>query len=340
MVYSRRRMNFFLFVLSHAYRSVCQAKNLVYRWKLIKPKKAPFPVISIGNITFGGSEKTPLVMKIISLLLDQGYKPAMITRGYKGNWEKSGGVLSDGRNILGRWEDSGDEAFMVAKNIPRAGIFVGRNRLASCYRAKNTGFDVGVLDDGFQHRRIHRDLDIVLYDPSEKNALREPLSSLERAQVVLIKSMDKSTGKKTARSSLIPSSAFEYRVTCRGLFKLGNQAANIPMAKIRGKKVMAFCGIARPQRFYSLLQEQEIHPVSFLKFPDHHPYPQPSLDKIIQTFRRAKADALITTEKDAVKLAPLMAGQKFPACYLKIDVEIEKKFYSTVLSFLQNKDRS
>lgn len=187
MVYSPQRMKSLLFFLSFLYRTGCQIKNWLYERELFKPKRASFPVISVGNITFGGTEKTPLVINLISHFIKKGFKTALISRGYKGKWEKRGGVLSDGKNLLSSWRNSGDEPFMVAQNIPQAGIFIGKNRHLSCQRAEQLGFELAVLDDGFQHRRLHRDLDIVLYDPVEKTALREPFSSLKRAQILLIK---------------------------------------------------------------------------------------------------------------------------------------------------------
>jgi len=121
----------FLFFLSFFYCAASSFRNWLYSLKIFKAKKAPLPIISVGNITFGGSGKTPLVMSILSFLIEKDYKPALLTRGYKGNWQKKGGLLSDGNNILGSWQDSGDEPLMIAKNIPKAGIFVGRNRLSS-----------------------------------------------------------------------------------------------------------------------------------------------------------------------------------------------------------------
>lgn len=329
-------MNLLLFTLSFLYRAGCQFKNWLYHWKILRPKKVPLPIISIGNIAFGGSEKTPLVMNVISFLLEQGYKPALISRGYKGNWEKKGGVLSDGRSILGSWEDSGDEAFMVAQNIPQAGIFVGQNRLLSSKRATLSGFNIGVLDDGFQHRILHRDLDIVLYDPSDKTALRELLSSIKRAHLLLVKRQKESKKRKVIKKYFSKKTSFEYSVISKGFFRLGEKEEKVSAERMRGKKIVAFCGIARPERFFSILREEGIYPEFFLKFPDHHSYPQPSLEKIIKKFHAAEADALIMTEKDAVKVADRINPRKIPAYYLKIDLEVEKEFYGTVLSLIKN----
>ncbi len=269
-------MYLLLYFLSFPYRWVCQFKNILYRKSILKPKKASLPIISIGNIVFGGSEKTPLAMSLLTFLIENGYKPALFSRGYKGRWEKRGGVLSDGQNILGSWKDSGDEAFMAAQNIPQAGIFIGKNRFSSAERAFRVGFDMGVIDDGFQHRSIQRELDIVLYNSHEKKALREPFSSLRRAHFLLIKRRDKFNIKERLREKFPEAALFEYSVISKGFFALGEKGEKIAAENLRGQKVIAFCGIARPERFSSILDKEGIEPEIFLSnfqiiTPTRHP---------------------------------------------------------------------
>ncbi len=329
-------MNFLLSSLSFFYRFGCRAKNLLYSWKILKPKKAPLTVISIGNIAFGGTEKTPLVMNLISFLSTKGFKPALISRGYKGKWEKRGGVLSDGKGLFGTWKDSGDEPFMVAKNIPQAGIFLGKNRYKSCIKAHDLSFSPAILDDGFQHRRLRRDLDVVLYDASEKMPLREPISSLKRAHILLIKKGVSKRATSRLEDRFPRTAAFEYDVIPKTFFDLhGNEV--IQEEEIKGKKFFAFCGIARPERFSSLLQEKGLEIVSFFKFPDHYAYPPSSLKKIVAKCQKANAEALITTEKDALKISDFEGFEKIPVYYLKIDISLREEFYQEVLSPLQNK---
>lgn len=328
-------MKFLLFLLSLFNRSGCLIKNWFYKKKILIPKKAPLSVISVGSVTFGGTEKTPLVINLITYLIDHGFKSALISRGYKGRWEKSGGTLSDGKSILARWEDSGDEPFMVAQNIPQAGIFIGKNRLLSCQKAKSLGFELAVLDDGFQHRRLHRDLDIVLYTPAEKTAFREPISSLKRANILLMKKGVDPSRKKRIAARFPESTVFDYSVKNKGLFRLTKKQRK-PGEKLQGKKVLAFCGIARPERFLSLLHEGGIKPSFFFKFPDHHPYPESSLKKITEKYKETNAEAIITTEKDALKIIHNKSLRKIPAYYLKIDLEVEDNFYAKISNLLQN----
>ncbi len=325
----------FLLVFSLLHRSGCRTKNWLYKLQVFKPKRAPLPVISVGNITFGGSGKTPLVLHLLTFLINKGYKPALITRGYRGKWEKSGGILSDGKSVLGTWQDSGDEAFMVASDIPQAGVFIGKNRLFSCQNAKASGFELTVLDDGFQHRRLHRNLDIVLYDSREKVSLREPVSSLGRAEIILMERGHHDQEKERIKKSFPQSAIFEYSVEGKGFFKAEKKEGESG-EEFQGKRIIAFCGIARPGRFLALLHKEGISPVDFLTFSDHYSYPPHSLEKISKKFKKLRADALITTEKDMVKIDQSDALQGLPVYYLKIDLRLDDEFYSVLSSFLQN----
>jgi len=313
-----------------------QVKNLCYKWKIFKPKRALLPVLSVGNIAFGGSEKTPLVMNLISFLEKQGYTPALISRGYKGKWEREGGILSDGQRILGTWEESGDEPYMVAQNFPEAGIFTGKHRLLSCQKAADLGFEVALLDDGFQHRRLHRDLDVVLYDPVENTFRREPFSALKRAHLILVKKSLEPKVKNRIKKALAKVDVFEYAVVNKGFRKL-NSKETLPVDAFNGQKALAFCGIARPDRFSALLKGAGMEIIHFLKFPDHYPYPPSSLKKIARRFSELKPAVAITTEKDALKIAADDKVLKpIPVYYLKIDLDLEEKFYQRISSCLQN----
>ncbi len=322
--------------LSLPYQLGSQVKNLCYRWNIFKPKKAPLPVISVGNIAFGGSEKTPLVMNLIAFLEKQGHKPALVSRGYKGKWERKGGILSDGQRIHGTWEESGDEPYMVAQNHPGAGIFTGKQRLLSCVKAKDLGFEVALLDDGFQHRRLHRDLDIVLYEPAVNTLRREPASALKRAHLILVKRNQNPELKNRMKKSFPKTDVFEYSVVQLGFWKL-NSEERLAADAFNGQKALAFCGLARPERFSTLVKETGVEIIDFLKFPDHYPYPQSALSKIAHRFSKIKPAVAITTEKDAVKIASEdQILKSFPVYYLKIDLDLEENFYQRITSCLQS----
>lgn len=332
-------MKISLFLFSLFSRLVSKLKNLLYKEKILEPKKASLPVISIGNIALGGTEKTPLAMELMSFLVRQGKRPALISRGYKGKWERKGGVLSDGKQVFGAWKDCGDEPFMLSQNIPQAGIFIGKERLASCQKAKDLGFEVGVLDDGFQHRRLFRDLDIVLYDPQEKIALREGVSSLERADILLLKKGEASSKIEKMRQTLSQTAIFEYSVRSLGFFRLGIKEV-LPTKSFKGKRILAFCGIARSERFLSLLQEEGMDILYFYNFPDHYSYPSSALGKIAKKYHELQPHAAITTEKDAIKIiSDQNFLEKISVYYLKIGLELEKNFYESLIAFFQTKSQ-
>ena len=320
------------------YKTGGQIKRTLYRRHILKSIQAPLPTISVGNISFGGTNKTPLSINLLAFLKNKGYKPALVSRGYKGKWERRGETLSDGKNIFGGWRDSGDESYMVAINFPEIGVFIGKNRLLSCQRAKNLGFDVAVLDDGFQHLKLKRNIDLVLFDPRKKSALREPLTALNRAHFILVEESlflpSKNRIKKMAPSAQI----FPYSVFSKGLFKTENNNTE-SLAHVAGKKVLALSGIAQPERFVSLLKEVGIKPSCFLKFPDHFDYPRSSVKKIVGVYNRHAADMIITTEKDSVKLQGLKDLHNIPVYYLKIDLKIEDGFYKNILMSLADSQR-
>lgn len=333
-MYSPGEMAPLLLVFSLLSRLISWKKNVLYKHGVFKARKAPLPVISVGNISLGGTEKTPLAMEILGRLLEQDRRPALVSRGYRGRWEKKGGVLSEGRGPLGSWEDGGDEPFLIARSFPAAGVYVGKDRLTSCRRAVAAGFDIAVLDDGFQHRRLARDIDIVLFSAAERIALREPPSALRRADVLLIKAGEKqdkiAAGLRGSRTKTI-----SYSVVPRGLTDLWTQEG-VPSDRLAKKKLLAFCGIARPSRFLEGLQKIGYEIVAFLPYPDHHSYPRLSLERIAKACRRSGAEALITTEKDGLKIADRRKElAEIPTYVLRIGLAIESEFDNLLKDFIK-----
>lgn len=319
-------MKLALVVFSLFSRFVSRIKNSLYDRGVLQPRRAPLPVISVGNISLGGTEKTSLTMELLSRLLALGRRPVLVSRGYKGRWEKSGGVVSDGRALHGTWQDAGDEPYLVARAFPTAGVYVGKDRLSSCRRAARAGFDIAVLDDGFQHRRLARDLDIVLYSPEEKVALREPVSALHRADILFLKSGPETAGATDRLRGRWTGDVFAYSVVVRKVTD-ARTGEDIPKEELARRKLLAFCGIARPLRFAETLHQSGLEVVSLLPFPDHHPYPRVSLEKIIRTGRRLGTDALITTSKDAVKISGRVDELgATPAYVLEVGLDIEPGF--------------
>ena len=336
-MYSPGEMKLALAVFSLFSRLGSLIKNLLYDRRIFRPRRAPIPVISVGNISLGGTEKTPLAMELLSRLAALGRRPALISRGYKGRWERKGGVLSDGRAILGTWQEAGDEPYLVARTFPAVGVYVGKDRLTSCRRAAQAGFDIAVLDDGFQHRRLARDLDIVLYSSEERIALREPLSALHRSDILLFKARHKGNNGIGRWHAHRPGRLFTYSVFTRRVFDL-RTGERMPIENLAETRLLAFCGIARPGRFAQTLRAAGLRVVSFLPFPDHHPYPPASREKIVRALGSQRADALITTGKDAVKLAgPIEGWGDTPIYVLEIGLAIEPGFDDHWRAFLEKR---
>lgn len=318
-------------------RFACRLLDWSIRWKLRPAHAAPLPIISIGNITHGGSGKTPLAMAMLSFLLEKGYRPALVSRGYHGRWEREGGILSLGNGLLGDWEDAGDEAVMTARNVPRAGIFLGKHRLLSCLSAYEQGFHPVVLDDGFQHRRLHRNIDIVLYDQSRQRELRESPSALGRADFLLLnRRLDPEI--RSRMKALAPRAVcYSYGAVPKGMIRLGQDHMR-PCGDFQGERIIAFSAIAKPQRFFSLLERIGIVPAARISFPDHHAYPEASRQRIRSVFMENGGTVLITTEKDAVKLSTFPMFMDLPVYFLKIELDIDSGFYDDVLARLSRLD--
>jgi tetraacyldisaccharide 4'-kinase len=327
-------MHWLLFPLSFVYRTGSWIHQLLYDSGLLKTERTRLPVISVGNIAFGGTEKTPLSMLLLSFCLDKGLKPALITRGYKGEWERKGGILSDGKKIQGSWLEAGDEPFMVSRRFVQAGIYVGRKRLASCLKAEQDGFDVLILDDGFQHRRLYRNSDIVLFNQEEKVALREFFSSLRRADLILVKKRCGPGYQKRIRMRFPRAKVFSYTVKNEGFFSFPENTPAL-VENLKKKRILAVCGIARPERFLSLLDECGLKPLSSLKFPDHHSYPLSSREKISATCKKIEADLILTTEKDVFKIEDLAKNREVSLYYNRIGLQVEEGFYRELASSLR-----
>lgn len=338
-MYIGPRMNVFLYPYSWVSRGVSRVRDRLYRGGIFSAKRSGLRVVSIGNISLGGTGKTPLVLELVRVLQAEGLKTAVVTRGYKGRWEKRGGMLTDGDKFYGGWEESGDEPFMIARNAPGVGVFVGGNRLRSCRLAKVKGFGAVVLDDGFQHRKLHRDLDIVLFNPKEK-VLREPLAAMARAQIILVPEEDAASQRGNLSRCFPHAHIYTYAVVPMGLVRVGGKPGSSSVADFRHVPFLAFCGIARPQRFFDLAERQRLELAARLSFPDHHPYPEATLRKIGKKCAQVKPQAVLTTEKDAIKLVRRTAFLKdIPLYYLKIGLTVEQGFFDQVRKSLHGRER-
>ena len=278
--------------MSTAFRFLVQARDKLYRAGILPSLRLNHPVISVGNLTLGGTGKTPLVIALAEGLRDRGFRPVILSRGYR---RTSREVLA-ASSVGSQWEKVGDEPALMTQRLGNVSVVVGADRYrAGLFAERKELGDIFVLDDGFQHRRLQRDFDIVTVDPIEWAAgemllptgrWREPKSAIGRAHVACIQKVQ---GIPVPQLP-IPSFLVETKVD--GIYK---KDAPVPLETLKGRAVTAFAGIAKPERFFATLESLGIHPIRSLRFRDHHRYSRRDIENL-------GGEILITTEKDAVRL--------------------------------------
>ena len=318
----------FLFAISIFYGGLIKLREALYKKGVLQSKRLPCPVVSIGNITVGGTGKTPMTVYVTELIRRFGYKVAIVSRGYKGKAEKTGGVVCDGRMICMEPDQAGDEPFMMAQRLRSVPVIVGKDRFkAGMLAVKEFNPDVVLLDDGFQHLRLYRDIDLVLLDFNSpfgngnllpRGILREPASSLSRADALILTRSDSAPGSIKAnlldrlmylsqKSSVYITfhAPYIYKVV-----KTGGDMEHIDLSKsrdldseiIKGRKVFAFSGIARNEDFKHTVESFGCDVSGFAGFPDHHKYSDEDINKILRSAKDAGAEIVCTTEKDYARM--------------------------------------
>ncbi|MBI5325961.1 MAG: tetraacyldisaccharide 4'-kinase [Ignavibacteriae bacterium] len=320
--------------LSKIYGSVVESKNRNYDSGKKEIVKCNVPVISVGNLTTGGTGKTPFVIFLANMLIESGFRPVIIGRGYRK--KRRGYILvSDGNYIVDDPDLAGDEMFLIAKKV-KAPVVAHENKSEAAQIAeKHLSPDLIIIDDGFQHRNLHRDIDILLIDNNtvkEKEllpagSLREPISSASRADLIveigIIENQiefnyNKSEKQKIFRAEIIPEPLMNLNGS-----SLQNEI---------NKDVITISGIANPQRFESSIKSEGFNIVKHIKFRDHKRYTQNDLKFIIQECDNTGINRIITTEKDAVKLNTYKSNfeKNHIDCYIypiRIEIIEKKKIF-------------
>lgn len=322
-------------MLGWLYAQIANTRNALFDRGILKTHDLGAPAISVGNITFGGTGKTPLVAYIAELLATNGEKVCILTRGYGRKEPNSRVLVSDWNAILTKPEYSGDEPFELAqKLLGKAIVLADPDRVSAARWAKeNYGITAFVLDDAFQHRRARRDLDVVCIDATDpfghkkhRGVLREPVSGLKRAGVMVITRADLVNDIVGLRSELTrinpecPVFAVSNRTSA---IQSIDGADEISIEKIRGKRIYAFCGIGNPEGFFAQLKNEGFDLAGTMDFHDHHPYSQTDIDEIENAAGSVEADLLLTTVKDSVKLTGLTFT--VPCYRLETELVIEEK---------------
>ncbi len=336
---------FFLYLFSILYDGIIRLRNQMYDLGLFKTKKLGCKIISIGNITVGGTGKTPTVIMLANMLKERGYQPVVLSRGYGGKNKNPVNVISDGNNILMSASVAGDEPTLIAKSAKDVPVITGPKRyLTGRYAMDHLGADLLILDDAFQHRSLFRDIDIVLLDSERpfgngfllpRGSLREPAKALKRANIIVLTGIDREEEKRTIDIDFPPTPIFGGYHRPKGLIK-GNKNDIYPLEYMEGKKVCAFAGIAKPESFRETIETLGAKVVAFTTFPDHHRYTTDNLEEIKKSSSNSSAEITVTTEKDGIKLID------FPEFFrdifqLRIEMEIinhHSKFEDIIMSKL------
>ena len=300
-----------LSVLSLPYRGAVAARNGLYDRGLLRQERLPCPVVSVGNLTVGGTGKTPTVILLAAMLRERGRRPAVLSRGYGGSTRAPVTIVSDGQRILAGWRESGDEPVLLARALPGVPVLTGPRRiLTGRVAVERFGADVLILDDAFQHRALFRDLDIVMLDAARpfgngsllpRGPLREPQGALSRAHLLI-----RTGGTQRADFPVLPLPAFRGVHQPRELVEAAT-GRTLPLTELKGARVCAFAGIGSPEAFRQSLTTLGAEVVAFQAFPDHHPYTAADLEALRSRAGKCGAGRIVTTEKDGVRLGDFPA---------------------------------
>jgi tetraacyldisaccharide 4'-kinase len=346
---SSRPIKFFLLpflnIISISYGFLVMLRDDLYRLGILKKRRLPAKVISIGNLTAGGSGKTPLAIHIARIFRDEGRKVAIISRGYKKKGKKAIEVVSDSISIIDDWSMGGDEPLMIARSLPDTVIVVGKDRISAGLKAiEISGADIIILDDAFQYLKLERDLDILVFDGSRgigngrllpRGPLREGLGAMRRADIIIItKKKEEEWGISLPFFPSIPVFYGLYRIAS---IKNPFNGKTLPPSFLKGKRVIAFCGIGNPGGFISMIEEMGAMIVKKAFFADHHVYRPKDIEMIISMDE--SVDIYLTTEKDMIKIEDIWR-QEIPIYAIQIELEIlEKGAFRRCLMDLSGKSR-
>ncbi len=341
----QRAVLFVLRLLSLVYGGVVRARNFLYSRELLPRYSLPRPVISIGNITAGGTGKTPAVIFLARLLTKKGRKVAVLSRGYKGEKVRKGRTVIVTAGTSPR--QAGDEPVLLARRLPGIPVLAGRNRYQSGQLGREKfGAEVFLLDDGFQHLALRRNLDLVLIDAARpffqpllpRGYLREPPSSLERAGGVILTRIDQAAPEDVDRlhrylqNKFPGKKVFHARYSSPGLqeWRLWRRSPEeATFLDPAGKKAGIFAGVAFPVSVCRTLEQMGVAVTGSLFLPDHEAVTPEALVAFSRQCKDKGAHFLVTTEKDAVKISFLPSGI-LPLYVLPVDLildEGEEEFY-------------
>ena len=318
-------------LLSAAYGQLAQARRAWFARRPHVRRRLPLPVVSVGNLSVGGSGKTPAVAALAKLLLAAGARPVILSRGYARRDVVEGVlVVSDGRLVFEPVERSGDEPQLLARTLPGVPVLVCPDRhLAGVLAARRFGADVVLLDDGFQHLELERDIDLLLVRPEDvrdellpQGRLREPLSAAQAAHAIVVPGSFSEAAPVAAMLGKGPvfTLAQEF-ATPRLVRPFGDR---VPQGAFgENKRLVAVAGIARPERFFKTVEALDWEIAQAMVFRDHHWFTSKDVETIHDAVQVLGAGGVITTEKDAVRLTSLALPHDIAWTYVPMRAAIE-----------------
>ncbi len=349
-------LNFLFFLgrpFSLLYAGIMKLRAFLYKKGIINHQSLAARVISVGNLTMGGTGKTPMVIYLAKLLRDMGANPAVLSRGYQGKANEEVNIVSDNSTIYLDAVICGDEPRLIAESLPGIPVLTGKQRVLTGQKAiESYNVDTLILDDAFQHLAIDRDLNLALFNAQSlankdflfnswvvpAGELREPLSALERADAFVITGaninlhenliMFKDNLIKCFPNIPVFTGKYSYN---NPLLSLNNNS--ILQHELKEQPLLAFCGIAKPQSFLKSLDECDFDIVDSIIFADHHHYTSNDFELLFKKAADCGAQAIITTEKDFVKL-PKNIQSPTPVYALPVELVMEDSFQGFVKNHL------
>lgn len=330
---------------SPLYSLIMKVRERLYKAGFFKRESFSVPVISIGNLMLGGTGKSPTAAHIARLLLSRGYRPAIISRGYRGKASDQVNIVSDGNTILLTPDLAGDEPFMLAETLPTVPVLTGRRRRFPCrYAVNEVQADILILDDGFQHLAVDRDIDLVLFDGTTLagnsrifpgGPLREPVSALKRCDAFLITGTTETNNERVERFSKLLHQRFPGKpvylssIICQQMTEPDGSILTAPPST----PFFAFCGIANPSRFIESLEDFGLTLCGSHFLNDHVTYDQELLAELFAKADQCGAEKLVTTEKDFVKLKHLSCDMDI--LQIRIAHEVDRSFDQFIIKALE-----
>jgi tetraacyldisaccharide 4'-kinase len=334
-----------LTTLSYPYNWAHELRLQAYhrRWAAIR--RLPSRVISIGNLTLGGTGKTPIVELVAGLMQQEGKRVCVLSRGYGGSARSGIVVVSDGERCLVSPEVAGDEPVLLAEHLAAVPVIVGKDRyVAGMLAVERFGVDTIILDDGFQHVQLARDLDILLLDAWRpfgngrlfpRGELRDRPAAIARADAIVVTRWESDAASSLRVPSLCrPNLPLFYSQHTPLDLQVLSDGQLLPLTSLKGRRVVAFCGIATPHHFRLTLERLGAEIAAFFAFPDHHPYLLSEIEHLIGIATQHRVAVLVTTEKDGVRLRrlPTLGGQVWALRIRATIVEQESAWKTYILS--------